>query len=217
LETINRSGGKWIKLEAIDSTPDRHRFIWSELGTPLWQSPSRKYGTLRYYDLKRNWTKKVEPHLGDAELNRVLVTNFNKFTYGRWGIEFKPGEFPRQHETCLWDFDHRGPEPRYWRYVKHAACHWLVNFHLRLAMLVMPKRPWRIIRSNNHSTVWDGKETLFDFNYQALEVSPDECFQDSYVRQRAARASATGRVSQVGVGRSFSVLPGESDSRAAQQ
>lgn len=30
--------------------------------------------------------------------------------------------------------------------------------------------------SEKHSTVWDGKETLFDFNFLALGVPPDECF-----------------------------------------
>ena len=40
--------------------------------------------------------------------------------------------------------------------MKHAACHWLVNFALELAQLVEPDRKWRIITSDKHSTVWDG-------------------------------------------------------------
>ena len=43
-------------------------------------------------------------------------------------------------------------------------CHWLVNFSLRLAERVDPDRPWRIITSDSHSTVWDGYDLLFDFN-----------------------------------------------------
>jgi hypothetical protein len=55
----------------------------------------------------------------------------------------------------------------------------LVNFSLELAQLVLPKKPWRIITSAKHSTVWDGDDTLFDFNFQAMGIPPDECFQDA--------------------------------------
>jgi hypothetical protein len=59
----------------------------------------------------------------------------------------------------------------------------LVNFNLRLAMLVEPDRQWRILTSRMHSTVWDGKSTLFDFNFQALGISPDESFKIANWRQ----------------------------------
>jgi hypothetical protein len=132
---------------------------------------------MRYYDLKRNWTRKIEPHLNDAKLNRILIRDFNKFTNGRWGKEFKAGQYPYEFESCDWSWDHRGPRPRFWRYVKHSACHWLVNFNLRLALLVEPDRPWRIVTSRAHSTVWDGDQTLFDFNFLAFGIAPDECFR----------------------------------------
>jgi len=131
---------------------------------------------MRYYDIKRYWTKRIEPHLGDGKLNAVLVRDFNKFTTGNWNQPFTHGQFPRDFESCDWWIEHRGSEPRYWRYVKHAACHWLVNFNLRLAQLVAPNRPWRILTSDAHSTVWDGKQTLFEFNFLALGISADDCF-----------------------------------------
>jgi hypothetical protein len=132
---------------------------------------------VRYYDLSRNWTRRIVPHLQDKELNEILVRDFNKFTFGRWRKKFKSGNYPEDFESCDWRLSHKGKEPRYWRYVKHAACHWIVNFTLRLAMLAEPNRKWRIISSDKHSTVWDGEHTLFDFNFQALGISPEECFQ----------------------------------------
>jgi hypothetical protein len=66
------------------------------------------------------------------------------------------------------------------------ACHWIVNFTLRLAILAVPERPWRILSSPEHSTVWDGEKTLFDFNYQAMGVPADECFE------RASRGGTEG-------------------------
>jgi hypothetical protein len=132
-----------------------------------------------YYDLQRHWTKKVEPHLSDKELQKILVRDFNRYTSGRWCEPFLHGMVPFQFESCQWWCEHRGPQPKYWRYTKHAACHWLVNFNLRLASLVDP-RPWRIITSPGHSTVWDGAETLFEFNLLAFGVPAPECFTLAY-------------------------------------
>ncbi len=131
---------------------------------------------VRYYDLVRNWNRMV-PHLDDKELNAILVHDFNKYTMGLWKRRFAEGMFPRDFESCDWDAGRRGPRPRFWNYVKHGACHWLVNFNLRLATLAVPKRPWRIVTSDLHSTVWDGAEVLFDFNGLALRVPPQEFFE----------------------------------------
>jgi hypothetical protein len=134
---------------------------------------------MKYYDLKKKW-RKVKPHLDDKELNEILVRDFNKYTYGRWHKPFTAGHFPWEFESCDWQLGHRGRPPAFWKYTKHAACHWLVNFNLRLAMLVERDRPWRIITSVKHSTVWDGAETLFDFNFLAMGVDPAECFKLAY-------------------------------------
>jgi hypothetical protein len=138
---------------------------------------------LRYYDLRRHWTKRITPHLCDERLNAILVRDFNKFTYGRWRDRFRPGDLPFHFESCDWHLSHHCPHPRFWAYVKHAACHWLVNFNLRLATLAEPKHPWRILTSDRHSTVWDGKQTLFEFTLLALGVSPTDCFRLAYDKE----------------------------------
>ena len=120
---------------------------------------------LGFVDLKKNWTKKIIRHLGDEELNYILTRrDFNKYTWGRWEGTFGEHQFPYEWESCDWDAWHRGPKPRFWMYVKHGACHWLVDFALRLAMLTLPSKEWRIITSDAHSTVWDGQTQLFEFN-----------------------------------------------------
>jgi hypothetical protein len=131
----------------------------------------------QYYPLARNWTKKIVPHLKDKELNKILVRDMNRFTWGRWRQKFTAGMLPEEVESCDWRFSHRGPYPRYWAYVKHAACHWIVNFCLRLAMLAEPNKSWRILSSDAHSTVWDGDKTLFDFNFSALGIPPHKCYE----------------------------------------
>src|SRR5262249_57676052 len=110
------------------------------------------------------------------EVQALLVRDLNRYTWGWWREKFEPGMKPAQFESCDWQFEHRGKRPAFWAYTKHAACHWLVNFTLRLAQLIEPNRQWRIITSQKHSTVWDGTSLLFDFNFQALVISPPQFF-----------------------------------------
>jgi hypothetical protein len=44
-------------------------------------------------------------------------------------------------------------------------------------------RPWRIITFGRHSTVWDGGDLIFDFNYQAFGVDPNECFDNAFDKE----------------------------------
>jgi hypothetical protein len=132
---------------------------------------------MHYYDLQKNWTKKIEPHLGNKQLNNILVRDLNKLSSSRWGKPFVHGQYPWKYSSCLeWMDGHKGRHPRYWRYTQFGSCHWLVNFNLKLATLVEPQQPWRIIMSPKHSTVWDGGETLFEFNFLAFGTPAQECF-----------------------------------------
>jgi hypothetical protein len=158
---------------------------------------------MRYYDLRgRSWTKKVQPHLDDPELNRILIRDFNKFTFGRWEQKFEPGMIPREFESCDWDMSIPGRRPRFWMFVKHAACHWLCGFTLKLAMLVEPSKPWRIITSDEHSTVWDRGEVLFDFNYNAMKICPDDCFKAA---RHGANAEEPGEYLELNFAEHYSV------------
>src|SRR4051812_16404523 len=137
----------------------------------------------RYFDPVRNWNR-IRPHLKGLE--PILVRDFNRFTFGRWGQTFEAGMLPYEFETCDWRTQRRGRPPRYWQYVKHSACHWLVNHGLELAMAVVPDSEWRIVTSQLHSTVYDGHGMLFDFNFLALGASPEQAY-------RLARNAGKGR------------------------
>jgi hypothetical protein len=34
-----------------------------------------------------------------------------------------------------------------------------------------------MMTSEEYSTVWDGDQTLFEFNFLVLDIDPDECFK----------------------------------------
>jgi hypothetical protein len=87
---------------------------------------------MKYYDLKKNW-RRVKRHINHPEVQALLVRDFNRYTWGRWRKKFLPEMVPTEFESCDWQFEHRGRRPEFWRYTKHNACHWIVNFTLRLA------------------------------------------------------------------------------------
>jgi hypothetical protein len=134
--------------------------------------------SMKFYPVVKNWSKKISPHLDNPVPQKVLVSDFNVYTVGRYGKRFRLGRYPSEFEISDWRCDVPGRHPRYFRYVSQGACHWLVNFNLMSAMLSEPEKNWRIVTSNAHSTVWDGGQTLFDLNGLALcKGGAPECFR----------------------------------------
>jgi hypothetical protein len=131
---------------------------------------------MKFYDAKKNW-RKIEPHLTDKKLQDILFRDFNKFLHHS-GKRFVRGQSLAEFAGDVeWNvFCRPGRRARYWDYVKFGACHWLANFNLRLAMLVAPEEPWRIVISPKHSTVWNGSNLIFDLNSQALNSTAIDAF-----------------------------------------
>ena len=132
----------------------------------------------KYYDPVRNW-QRIEPHLHDPKIRSVLEDDFTQYTMELCNEEMDPSKWPRDYESLDLDAPnwwrwHKGRKPAYWKLVKHGACHWLVNTNLLLAQRVSPRRKWRILHSDAHSTVWDGDSTFFDLNFTALRIDPNE-------------------------------------------
>jgi hypothetical protein len=126
---------------------------------------------MRYYVNRTNWASRCMPHLDNPELRRVLHRDFGLFVIGHYGT-LKGDRMPGDFEN--WGKQRRPP---WWRYVKDLACHYLINFNLRLAMLVEPQRSWRILTSQIHSTVWDGDKNIFDLNSTGGKLTADRTFK----------------------------------------
>ncbi len=133
----------------------------------------------KHYGFQRRW-RRVRPHLYDAHAVRILERDLGRFVegkFGKYGHKFKPSDLPTKHDNCDWRCSRRGRPAKWWDWSCHGACHWLVNFNRRLAELAEPRRSWLIVSSDEHSTVWDGRETLFDINMEAFGVSADEVWE----------------------------------------
>lgn len=132
---------------------------------------------MHYYDPQKNW-RKLKRYVNDDDIQQKLYADMLIYTRYVNRRDFQPGDKPCNFEISDWRCDRgqRGRLPAYWDYVCGLACHWLVNFNLMLAMRVEPDRPWRIVTSAKHSTVWDGDGHIFDLNFHAKGIPAAECY-----------------------------------------
>ena len=136
---------------------------------------------MKYVDIQKRW-KSVKKYYQSPEATAIWKSEMRLFGLTR--PMWEPCEIHSvcQMDSCDWRYGHgrKGPEPAYWSYVCHAACHWTCNLHLYVARHAEPKVPWRIISSHKHSTVWDGAHRLWDGNFLALGICPNEAFNLAY-------------------------------------
>ncbi len=144
--------------------------------------------TLAYYPIQARWRRLRHLYESDAA-RRIWLPEMHSYQEVRrdeWGAatgwrcqyprdcaELLPMDF----DSCDWRWNQRGRHPHYWRYTCHGACHWLVSLNLWVAMRAEPKRPWRIVTSAEHSTVFDGDSCLWDANFLALGVPAHKAWE----------------------------------------
>lgn len=144
---------------------------------------------LHFVDIQKHW-RKIGPIARSDYARAIWLPDMTKYravrqldcledlAYLGWGddAEFTNAPFPSVFDSCDWRLNRRGRHPAFWEFVCYQACHWLVNLNLFLASAVMPKLPWRIATSAEHSTVWDGNDQLFDMNFLGLGVPPKDAW-----------------------------------------
>lgn len=138
---------------------------------------------MKFYPIQKRW-KKLGPVYRSPEAKAVWLPEMMDYQRQRMadlGVTYvypqdTPDLRPEDWESCDWRYSRgrRGPQPAFWEYVTHGSCHWLANLSLFVAQQVEPDRQWRIVTSSAHTTVWDGEETLFDGNFLALGITPEE-------------------------------------------
>ena len=141
---------------------------------------------MNFYPLQNRWSK-VRDLYQSIDAAAIWYPEMEAYSESRAeenGYEYRPRGLtpelrPAAYDSCDWRWcqGRRGPKPHYWDYVCHSACHWVVSLHLWVAKQAEPNRDWRIVSSNKHSTVWDGKKTLFDGNFMALGIDEEETWE----------------------------------------
>ncbi len=131
---------------------------------------------LRYFNVSRYWKSKLNPiYESDAvkeialhEMNRYIENKADKYNFTF--KERKSFEYPIYFDSCDWRWGRIGRPPLYDNWICHAACHWIANINATVIMQAFPDRDWRVINSIYHSTVWDGKDTIYDTNFYGLKI-----------------------------------------------
>lgn len=138
-----------------------------------------------FYPLQRRW-RKVGPIYRSDMARAIWLPEMKAYQRQRmsdYGVTYAypeetPDLRPSDWESSDWRYTcgRRGPEPAYWQYLTHGSCHWMCNLHLWVAVRAESDRPWRIVTSGKHSTVWDGDQTLWDPQFMALGVSATDAW-----------------------------------------
>jgi hypothetical protein len=139
---------------------------------------------MKYYPIQKNW-RKAKDIYSSPEAKAIWYPDMILFKemkaeetgVKQWYPTDSPELTPSDFESCYWRYGRKGRQPAFWKYVCHAACHHLVGLGLYAATIVEPNQNWRVIGNEYHSTVWDGEDTLWDLNFTALGIDPDEAFK----------------------------------------
>ncbi len=134
---------------------------------------------LIYYPIQKRW-KKLGPIFRSEEMTELAHSVMEIYAQHRartYGFQHKPKEFsssitPSDYDGCDWRLNtgRHGRQPDFWKYVCHGACHWTGPINIMAAMKAEPKKSWKLITSDRHTTVWDGEHTLFDPSYLAMRI-----------------------------------------------
>jgi hypothetical protein len=158
---------------------------------------TRNPADFKYFAIGKHWTNKIKPVIESQEAQNILHHDFKKYSkskqrdinnhYKDMGLDkkakfsFKKNDMPCDLDGGGWRYYRIGRPPAYDSYVCKGACHWVANALLYTATKAFPKTQWQIVTSDKHSTVWDGKVTFFDLNYLAMQITPEVCFENTFM------------------------------------
>jgi len=143
--------------------------------------------TPTYYPIQKRW-RRLRPLYERQEILELMHAEMEAYAFSKaagHGLKHKPLPFhenlrPADYESTDWRLyrGKPGPQPAYWRWVCHTACHWLATHNMIVISNLEPQHDWRIITSDKHSTVVDlERKLLFDTNFQAMGIPAEECWE----------------------------------------
>jgi hypothetical protein len=147
----------------------------------------KKIEDIRFYDIQANWRRLRDLFYSKYNLYDLYIRmeSFEKLRKEEYGYEYKPREFTLDLRPVFYDYyswrsrrNKRGRMPAFWDFACQSACHWVNAWAMECICSEMyTEFRWRLVTSDKHTTIWDGDKTLFDINFLALGISPEEAWE----------------------------------------
>jgi len=147
------------------------------------------YKNANYIDIQKDW-KYLGPIFRSKTAYGIWKPHMMNYANQRAaaiGRKYHVGkaQFPSDFDSCDWRWNRgrRGPQPAFWDYVCHGACHWLADLGWYVASTAYPQTKWYILTSDKHSTVWNADykhPVLFDINGVGIGGNPDDSLKDAF-------------------------------------
>ena len=142
-----------------------------------------------YFPIQKNW-RRLKPIFERPDILQICHADMESYAAQRAednDYEFRPRPFsldcrPEDYDSCDWRFNRGkpGPEPGFFAWACHSACHWVATTNLLVISELEPDRPWQIATSDKHSTVVDlERKLIFDTNWAAMRIAPDVCWREA--------------------------------------
>ena len=114
------------------------------------------------------------PLIKEIALHEMNCARENKCKYYNFNVSpFEKFAYPIEFNIQLDKKVSTNPKHPYGKWTCCQMCHWIAVINMSVALIAFPEIEWRIINSTNHSTVWDGKDIVFDTNMLYFGYSSD--------------------------------------------
>ena len=151
----------------------------------------------RYVDIDKDWINVIKPVIQSEEAQAILHRDLKEHVktiehdvnqhYAAMGsdervnYEYTQDCMPRDWDCSDWRYSRNEALAAYHEYVCTGASESTANTLLFTACTAYPDESWSLVGSEKHCTVWNGKHTLFDMHYQAMNISPMQCYEDVFL------------------------------------
>lgn len=131
---------------------------------------------LKYFNISRNW-KILNPVYESDEVKGITIEEMNCYRLlinKEYNVPLETGisrvfRYPAEFDSGDWRNYRIGRPPLYDRWICTDTCHFSVNIHMEVLTQVFPDIPWRIIKTEKHSTIFDGIGRIYDPIYQGIK------------------------------------------------
>lgn len=165
---------------------------WYKLKPFYKSSIARNLWVNEMYKFMHNWARESEcsiyipkntPHLTPHEFETYRDWRINNESINDIPSHLKTADeiddFIQQTSDQFYD-QTTDENPEFFDWVCWGASHVLIKLHFYVAIQSEPDINWQIIKNHEYTTIWDGKQTIFDPYFLALDTIPAKrCYENA--------------------------------------